>query len=69
LYRDIPLLKEYILVDTEALSIEAFYINNSGNWELEEYGKIDQLLVLRSIQSTLSLKEIYEGTNLAYAHE
>jgi Uma2 family endonuclease len=69
LYRDIPLLKEYILVDTEALSFEAFYINNSGNWELEEYGKIDQLLALRSIQSTLSLKEIYEGTNLAYAHE
>ena len=31
LYRDIPSLKEYILVDSESISIEAFHINSSGH--------------------------------------
>src|SRR5688572_30367758 len=31
LYRDIPTLKEYILIDTEAINIEAFHINAVGH--------------------------------------
>ena len=30
LYRDIPTLKEYTLVDSESISVEAFYINDRG---------------------------------------
>lgn len=33
LYRAIPTLKEYILVDAEAIGIEAFRLNHRGNWE------------------------------------
>ncbi len=32
LFRNIQTLKEYILVDSESLSIEAFRINASGHW-------------------------------------
>src|SRR5260221_3507581 len=39
LYRDIPKLKEYILIDSENIFIEAFRINDGGHWELEEYKK------------------------------
>ncbi len=63
LYRDIATLKEYILIDSESISIEAFYINEHGNWELKEYKSIDETLYLQSIQISLELKEIYEGSS------
>ena len=65
LYRDIPTLKEYILIDPLAIGIEAFFINNTGNWELKDYNDIDQNLELSSIQVAVELKEIYEGTEIA----
>ena len=61
LYRDITTLKEYILIDSESVNVEAFYINEHGNWELKEYKSIDEILYLQSIQTSLELKEIYEG--------
>ncbi len=64
LYRAIPTLKEYILVDTDAVFVEAFRINQSGHWELEEYKSPDQLLAIPSLSITVALKEIYQGTKL-----
>jgi Uma2 family endonuclease len=64
LYRDIATLKEYILIDSESISIEAFYINEHGNWELKEYKSIDKTLYLQAIHTALELREIYEGTKL-----
>ena len=64
LYRDIPTLKEYVLVEPEAISIEAFRINESGFWELREYSDIDGALELRSIGVNLVLSDIYKNTRL-----
>lgn len=64
LYRDIPSLKEYILVDSESISVEAFHINSSGHWELSEYRDISYSLNIRAIDVVLSLSEIYAGTRL-----
>jgi Uma2 family endonuclease len=60
LYRDIPSLKEYILIDTDSVSIEAFRINSSGHWELEEYKDLNQTLILPSINISIALNDIYE---------
>jgi Uma2 family endonuclease len=65
LYRDIASLKEYILIDSESISIEAFHINSGGLWELKEYKGIDETIYFQSIQTSLELKEIYEGTTHA----
>ncbi len=62
LYRDIPTLKEYILVDPETISIEAFFINNHNHWELKEYKKITEALSLKTINLSLQLETIYEET-------
>jgi Uma2 family endonuclease len=67
LYRDIPALKEYILVDSESISVESFYVNEHNNWELKEYKSIDEVLVIDTIQSSLSLSEIYEGVKFTQA--
>jgi Uma2 family endonuclease len=64
LYRDITTLKEYILIDSEAISIEAFRINDSGHWELEEYKKMESSLLVKTVDVSIPVIEIYEGTKL-----
>ncbi len=61
LYRAIPTLKQYILVDSLAVHIETFAINANGNWELQEYKKLHDTLVMPSVQVSLSLMDIYDG--------
>jgi Uma2 family endonuclease len=64
IYRDIPTLKEYILVDSEKIHVEAFRINDNNHWELEEYKKIEETLLIKALQLSIPLPEIYEGTKL-----
>lgn len=64
LYRDVPTLKEYILVDSESIQIEVFRLNESAHWELEEYKSIESLLDIKAINEKISLSEIYEGVKI-----
>lgn len=64
LYRDIPSLKEYILVDSESLNVYAFHINESGHWELQEYRQIEDVLPIKVLDLTIPLVEIYEEVSL-----
>ncbi len=65
LYRDIPTLKEYVLISSEDVGIECFRINQQGHWELEEYKTIDEVLEIPILQLSLPISEIYDGTRLA----
>lgn len=65
LYRAIPSLREYILVEPETVGIEVFYINADGHWELKEYKQIDETININTIKVSLPLLVIYEGTNVA----
>ncbi len=64
LYRDIPSLKEFILIESESIGVEAFRINKQGNWELEEYRSAENILTIPTVNVELGLSEIYEGTKL-----
>lgn len=64
LYRDIPSLREYILVDALSIHIEACRINAGGNWELEEYKSTEGELKLGSVNATVPVSEIYEGVKM-----
>jgi Uma2 family endonuclease len=64
LYRDIPTLKEYILVDSESIGVEAWHINESNHWELEEYKSINEMLAVKAVGIDMPLQEIYEGVEL-----
>lgn len=61
LYRDIPSLKEYILVEPEKISIKAFYINQNGQWKLKEYKNLTDILEIKAIQFSMPLTDVYEG--------
>ena len=64
LYRDIPTLREYVLVDSESIHIEIFRLNANNHWELEEYNKDAQTVLIQAINTPLSIEEIYEETEL-----
>jgi Uma2 family endonuclease len=64
LYREIPSLKECVLVDTEAILVEVFRINATGHWELEEYKSLAQALHFNSLSIAITLNDIYQGTKL-----
>jgi Uma2 family endonuclease len=64
LYRDIPSLREYILVDTDAVRIESFRINSSGHWELEEYKLLTGQLSLLAGQVVIPIADIYDRTKI-----
>ncbi|MCH5599669.1 Uma2 family endonuclease [Niabella ginsengisoli] len=65
LYRDIPSLKEYLLVDSESVNIEAFRLNASEHWELEEYKTLNSSLNIKALDISIGLTEIYNGTGLS----
>jgi Uma2 family endonuclease len=61
LYRAIPTLKEYILIDSQFIHIEAFRINAQGHWELEEYDTATASLLMPLIGVAIPVHDIYEG--------
>ncbi|WP_336516690.1 Uma2 family endonuclease [Pollutibacter soli] len=65
LYRDIPTLKEYILVDASSVHIESFRINAAGLWELIEYKSLKDELSIGSIETALPVADIYFGVNMS----
>ncbi|KQM77143.1 hypothetical protein ASE74_17955 [Pedobacter sp. Leaf216] len=60
LYKDIPSLKEYIMIDSESVSVDAYHIDQEKKWLLNRYGKISDTLTLVSMGFTLCLTDIYE---------
>lgn len=63
LYRDIPTLKEYLLVDSESIHIEVFRLNTNHRWELEEYN-LSEYLNIKAIDETLLIADIYDGITM-----
>lgn len=64
LYRDIKTLKEYILVDSASIHIEVFRLNESGHWELEEYNALSDTLLIKAIDESILLSEIYDRVRI-----
>jgi Uma2 family endonuclease len=64
LYRDIPTLKEFILVDTESISVKVFRLNATNHWELEEYKILTDSLLISTLEISIPLSIIYNNTKL-----
>jgi Uma2 family endonuclease len=59
-YKQIPTLKEYIMVDSESNHIEAWRLNNAKEWELKEYKTHDDILQIPTLGVSIPVKEIYQ---------
>lgn len=58
-YRQIPSLREYVLVDQSAAQIEQFTLGDDGAWKLTETKGLEATLNLDSIGCRVPLSEIY----------
>ncbi len=52
------------MIDSEAIAVEAFRINEKGEWVLKEYRLVDQELQVPTLQLSIPLRDMYEGTKL-----
>jgi len=67
LYKDIPSLKEYIMIDSESVLVEAYYINDEQNWDLHQHQDISDILTLVSMGFDIGLADIYEHVSFSAA--
>jgi Uma2 family endonuclease len=65
LYRGIPSLREYILIDTEIINVEIFTLTTNNTWQLNELKDLNDRLTIQTVDFKVSLLDIYEGTKLA----
>ena len=65
LYRDIPSLREYVLIDSAGVGVETWRHDGKGHWEPEAFKTIGNMISMPVLGMDLSLSEIYEGTYLA----
>lgn len=65
LYRDIPTLKAYIIIDSLSVKVESYSINANGRWELTELYKLNDIVSIPCINVSLTLQEIYDGSSFA----
>jgi Uma2 family endonuclease len=64
LYRAIQTLREYILIDSDAINVELFTRTETNTWQLTEWKSPEDILTIQTVQFSLSLADIYKRTNL-----
>lgn len=61
LYKQIETLKEYILIDSEAIKVIKYSKNDDNSWLMTEINSLDEYLKLNSVKVELKLEDIYEN--------
>jgi Uma2 family endonuclease len=61
LYREIPALKEYLVIDSKSFHAVLYTKNDNNTWLLSETKKLTDNITLPSIDFTISLADIYNG--------
>ena len=61
LYRDIPSLKEYILISSFQTQVEKYEKQADGKWLFEEYKTENDLLKINSIGLEILIKDFYRN--------
>ena len=59
LYRRLESLKEYVLISSEAISVDVFRLNEKHRWELIPYGEGDEIQLL-SVNLSFRVEQLYE---------
>jgi Uma2 family endonuclease len=59
-YRNLPTIREYVLINSQEVSVEMFRREKNTLWTLHLFG-IDDVINLTSVGVNLSVREIYEN--------
>ena len=58
-YRQIPSLREYVLVSQEEAMVDTFYKTADGTWEINSMIGLGDTVILKSLGIEISMKSIY----------
>ncbi len=61
MYRTLPSLKEYVLVEQDQARVTTLFRNDAQHWEDTDVVGLDQSVRLRSIESEITLARIYKN--------
>lgn len=64
LYRAIPSLMDYVLVEPDDVLVEHYQRTGAYGWQLHEYRSLADVLPLKSVGQAISLAQCYEGLGL-----
>ena len=64
LYRDIESLKEYLLIDSEKITVEKYIKNNDNSWLLTEYKSIKDSFSIETVGLEMQLSDVYFGVKI-----
>jgi len=64
-YRQIATLKEYILIDSESISVEQFSKGEDDRWFLTEYKNINSLFTIPVLNLSFKLSLIYKDVSFS----
>ncbi|SJM93824.1 conserved hypothetical protein [Crenothrix polyspora] len=64
-YRLLPSLREYMLIDPTQYLIEVFRLNEHRRWELFSYEGVDSIVELASVGLHCAITEVYEDVDLS----
>jgi len=64
IYRKLPALQEYVLVDQHRAFVERFQRTEGGLWVYEGYENLEDVLQLQSVEIEIPLQAIYEDMEL-----
>jgi Uma2 family endonuclease len=59
-YRELPSLREYVLIAQDSARVDYFVRLDDGVWQLTDIRGLDATLTLTSVNATLALADIYE---------
>jgi Uma2 family endonuclease len=59
LYKGLPTLKEYLLVDSQSVLLEHFHKDEKEDWILQTYGKLTDTVSIETVGVSLLLDDIY----------
>jgi Uma2 family endonuclease len=64
LYRELPSLRHHIIVSQAARAVEYLRRNEANQWIITILTELEEMLVIPELNLTLTLGEIYDGTDV-----
>jgi Uma2 family endonuclease len=68
MYRQNPVLQDYVLVSSEKMEIDLYRKTESESWEIINY-QVGDTIEIKSVNLTFAIERIYEGISLTPAAE
>ena len=65
MYRTLPSLREYVLVEQDRPYVTTFFRNEAGHWEDADVSELTQSVRLRSVAGEVPLAQVYKKVDFS----